>query len=273
MDGRTLRRAWVRLRHHLQSEGSGPRFVFHHLPKTGGVSVRRALADWFYRIPDYRYRVDPTDFESERVTPDPVDVAGMRAWDCLVGHLDEPGIYLHERYPEVLRNRDFFLFTFVRHPLQLQLSLYSWEKKKGKDFGLHELQEELLKRPNYLAERMPCDESDWESVVRRYQFIGTTGDLQRSFDRLALCLNLVQVQMPHLNQSRSGRELPQFEDGFLDAFEKANSVDYAIYRYALEEWGGEPWAATPEPGELVPAESAGTPGNGRPPLALPGSDL
>ena len=164
----------------------------------------------------------------------------MVAWDCLVGHFDEPGIYLHERYPDVLRSRDYFLFTFVRHPLQLQLSLYSWEQKKGKDFGIHELQDELLQRPNYLAHRIPCDEGDWESVLRRYHFIGTTGDLQGSFDRLADLLDLPRVAMPHLNRSRSKRDLPTFEDGFLEAFEEANKVDYAIYRYALEEWGWRP---------------------------------
>lgn len=256
MDLRTLRRTWVRLRHHLPSAGKSPRFVFHHLPKTGGVSVRRALADWFYRLPDYRTRVDPNDFDSERVTPEPRSVDDMGPWDCLVGHFDEPGTYLHERYPSVLQSRDFFLFTFVRHPLQLQLSLYNWEKKKGKDFGVHELQEELLQRPNYLAQRIPCGEGDWESVMRRYHFVGTTGDLQGSFDRLASRLGLPQVVMPHLNQSRTKRQLPKFEDGFLEAFERANAVDYAIYRFAMEEWGGEPWTSRPEPGEALVSRPA-----------------
>jgi len=262
MDRGTIRRTWVRLRHHLPRRRA-PRFVFHHLPKTGGVSVRRGLAYWFCRFPDYRPRTDPGDFLSPRITPDPVDLTRLRAWDCLVGHFDEPGIYLHERYPEVLRSREWFLFTFVRHPLQLQLSLYSWEKKKGKDFGIHELQEELLKRPNYLAHRIPCDESDWESVLRRYDFVGTTGDLQGSMDRLADLLDVPYVEMLHLNRSRSRADIPRFEDGFLEEFERRNGVDYAIYGYALEEWGGEPWSIGPEDRDdpsvevVVPASGAG----------------
>lgn len=253
MNTGTIRRGWVRLRHRMPRKPA-PRFVFHHLPKTGGVSVRRALANWFYRFPDYRYRTDPDDFHSGRVTPDPVGLAGLRAWDCLVGHFDEPGIYLHERYPDVLRSRDWFLFTFVRHPLQLQLSLYSWEKKKGKDFGIHELQEELLQRPNYLAHRLPCDEDDWESVMRRYHFVGTTGDLQGSMDRLADLLEVPRVAMLHLNRSRKRGDLPPFEDGFLDEFERRNRIDYAIYGYALEEWGAPAWSADPVDRDASPAK-------------------
>lgn len=226
-----LRRSWIRLRRGLPA-ADGPVYVFHHIPKTGGVSVRSALGEWFYRLVDYRPRVDRTDFHSDRITRDPIDLRSVRRGDCLVGHWEAPGFYLHERYPEVLTSPRFKVFTFVRHPLQLQLSLYHWERRQGKDFGVHELQEELLKRPNFIAERIPCPEGRVGDVLGRYFFVGITDRLQASFDALAAILKLPSVPLPHRNQSRTTSAVPDFEDGFLDEFRAANHLDYAIFEKA-----------------------------------------
>lgn len=223
---------------HLQHD---PVFVFHHIPKTGGVSVRNALADWFYPIGDYRFRVDKTDFWSPRITPNPVDLSTLKPRDCLTGHWEEPGFHLHERYPEILLSSRFRLFTFVRDPLQIQLSLYSWEQKRGKVLGAHDMEQELLARPNFIAHRIPCPSVEAvEETMRRYEFVGLTDRLQLSFNRLAERFGLPYVPLPHRNRSRSSSQLPAFSDGFLDAFREANAIDYAIYRRARELLGFSP---------------------------------
>jgi len=230
---RKLRRKWVRVRRKLGLVGSGPVFVFHHIPKTGGVSIRTALSDWFVSVPDYRPRVNKNDFWSERMERPPADLASLRRYDCLTGHWENKGFYLEERYPAVFHSDRFRVFTFVRHPLQIQLSLYSWEQKKGKKLGAHELEQELLARPNFLANRIPCASvAAVPSTLGQYDFVGLTEDLQGSFDQLAVKFGMPKAPVPHRNRSRSSSSTPDFSESFLEKFKEANSIDYAIYEYA-----------------------------------------
>jgi len=235
-----LRRLQCAARHYLTVPGTGPVYVFHHIPKTAGSSVNRMLPLWFYRIRDRRIRLDPNDWTAGHAASPPLDLSLLRANDCLAGHWAVAGEYLHERYPSILAESRYRLFSFVRDPLEIKLSLYFWEKRQGKVFVNRTIEAELLSRPNYLAERFPCTEDDYEEVLSRYFFLGLTERMQESFDRLADIVDRPRLKLPHANRSRTDRDTPELTPDFQREFRELNRVDYLIYDHcrSLFDSGG-----------------------------------
>lgn len=231
-----IRRGFVKLRHRVAPPGSGPVHVFHHIPKTGGATVNRAIPNWFYLVRDYRDRRDPDDWTAGHVPTSPMDLDQLRYGDCLSGHWALEGTYLHERYPEILDDSRFRLFTFVRDPLELRLSLLWWEKRQGKDFSELNFRSEFLGRQNFMARRFPCDEENYRSVLSRYFFIGITGRLQESMDLLANHLGKARVSLGRANRSRRGDESALVDDELIQEFRARNRLDQAIYDHCVERF-------------------------------------
>ncbi len=229
-----LRRLHGIIRHRLGRPGAGPVFVFHHIPKTGGSSVNQVLPYWFYRVRDLRVRVDPNDWTAGHTSRPPVDLSALRANDCLSGHWAVPGEYLHERYPQILSEPRYRMFAFVRDPLEIKLSLYFWERRQGAELEKRSIEEELLTRPNFLAQRFPCTLENYESVLSRYFFIGITDQMQKSFDKLADLLGRVRLRLPHANRSRSIHDRVALNDDFISEFRNTNRLDYLVYDYCRD---------------------------------------
>lgn len=154
----------------------GPRdpvYVFHHIPKCGGSSVRTALVGWFIRRKDYR-RGWSDDY------PPAYDLSRFRSIHCLCGHFEVEGHFLHQRYPEVIQNKRFRIFSFVRNPLSLQLSLHRFLKKEGQPVE-STIEAQLQTRPNFMAHLFAVDESNFKEVLDRYSFIGLIEEGQPSW--------------------------------------------------------------------------------------------
>jgi hypothetical protein len=202
--------------------------VFHHIPKCSGTSVVNVLGRWFLLKEDYRAHVEGNWRASRRIA-----LERLRNRHCLTGHFDYQGIYLRDRYPEILTDRRYFLFTFVREPLQTKLSLFRYEKQSGIIPDMT-LDEHLLTRENYIARRLPCGESDVDSVLARYDFVGVTEHIDESLRQLAVRVNRKPVGAPRLNRTRNlpHEDLPS--PALIQEFERRNQLDYYIYQLALK---------------------------------------
>ena len=205
--------------------------VFHHIPKCSGTSVVNVLGRWFLLREDYRAYVQG-DWRAARR----VDLDRLRNRHCLTGHFDYQGVYLRDRYPEILRDRRFFLFTFIREPLATKLSLFRYEKQSGIIPDMT-LEEHLLSRDNYIANRFPCTPEDVDVVLERYDFIGVTERIDESLDKLAQLVNRKPVHVPRLNATRDKRDEATPSPVLIAEFRRRNDLDYHIYRRALERLG------------------------------------
>ena len=207
-----------------------PVYVFHHLPKCGGTSLREIINSWFTVIWDYR--------DDETWVPlEKTDLNRLRSCHCLCGHYDVDGYYLNQRYPEVLKTDSFRVFTFVRDPLQIKLSLYYFEKRMGRN-KFFSIEDHLFARPNYLAERFPALTDNYKEVIDKYFYVGIIEHYQESVDLLANIIGKKSTKVPWVNKSRNTRKtgLKDLSEKQIERFREDNKLDYLIYDYCVEKF-------------------------------------
>lgn len=201
------------------------RYLFHHIPKTGGNSARETLAEWFTLVRHYRLGWGVAEMPR-------FELQTLNSASILCGHFEQTGNRIRHNYGEVFSDLRYRVITFVRDPLQIALSLHFFEcRHRGGDGGWEPgtLEERLLRRaPNFMARMMQCDESNWKTVVDSYWFVGLTEDLQRSFDVLAWKLGKPRVAVGRKNVTAREREL---DPAVFEEFFQRNTLDYKIYHY------------------------------------------
>ena len=209
-------------------------YVFHHLMKCGGSSLVIALNNWFILQNDYLEKSNDINFfmkykyHIEEFTED----------YCLTGHFQYEGIYLYQRYPEIFRMNDKFkIFTFIRDPLKIRISLYYYIMQQGgnndKSFSLNN---SILIENNFLSNLFPCDESNYKEVLDKYYFIGIVDKMQESFDKLADLLGKRKIKLPIVNNTIKDSQISELSDETIQEFKNKNSLDYKIYDYCLNKF-------------------------------------
>ena len=209
-----------------------PLYVFHHIPKCGGTSLNEVLDRWFITIKDYRVG-HTMDY------PIKADISRLRSCHCLCGHFELGGYHLHQRYPEVFILSRYRVFTFVRDPLQVQLSLFRYEKMHNVS-NAKSIEEHLSLRRNYMANRFPATLDNYKDVINRYFFIGILEESEASVAILASMMGKRFKQLPWRNKSRKdvsnniGTE--EISQELIVRFRNENTLDYLIYDYCVDNF-------------------------------------
>lgn len=214
-----------------------PVYVFHHIPKCAGTSMISALRHWFFVVKDYMKYHHPGELPF--FIRHPVKIQTLSSRHCLCGHFALPDTHLHKRYPGVWHDKDFKIFTFIRDPLEVKISLYYFEKKRGQREGVS-LAQHLLERENYIASILDCTIDNYKDVLDRYFFIGITEYLQSSLDKLADRVNKRKVKLPVLNLSHRDSQVSNLSPEMINRFKAANELDYRIYDYCLARFRQTP---------------------------------
>lgn len=235
-----------------------PAFVFHHIPKCGGTSFVSLLHEWFAVLSDYE-----DQYYSElafRVAK--VDTRFLNAGTILCGHWNQLGSKLPERYPEFLTNRRFHLATFLREPLDLQISLFHYTLGREPDRNLKDeefasLRSFVMSNKNYIAQQLSCHAGNIEETLARYWFIGFVDRFDASVSQFCKAVKLVLAQSPRTmmaerlfrrihqaptlgtaeqNRSTRNRNEDLLSEEDRTAFRERNSLDYLIYEKARERF-------------------------------------
>ena len=214
----------------IKSWSSDRRVIFHHIHKTAGTSLEGLLAKWFLLQRDY-------DLVKE------INSRPLFNINCRSGHYGYKKTKLSSSYPCCLDDDSFFVFTFLRNPLERTISHYHHWQKAGFE-GLQEisLEDFLLQKSNYdwvnsisnnwMARVLDVNESDYKKNLDKYAFIGIFEDLKESIEILSKLLDKPIYQMPHKRKSEK-KELKVSKE-IKEIFINNNKLDYAIYEYGLK---------------------------------------
>jgi len=222
----------VSLTKHTNNLNQYPVYIFHHLMKCGGTSLFNALDQWFKTLDDNILDEDLNVYLQKKYNTEI-----FHSDVCLRAHFQREGIYLHQRYPEVIANKDKFrIFSFIRDPLSVKISKYYFLKSlSGKNFNI-KLRDSILKERNFLSGLFPCNESNYKEMLDRYYFIGIVEKFQESFDVLAAKTGKRKIILPKLNTSEKDEQMVDITPEFKKLFRELNELDYKIYEYCLEKF-------------------------------------
>jgi hypothetical protein len=191
------------------------RFVFIHVPKTAGTSVRRLLGGWSDAVRE----AIQGDRYKHLTASDAMNQVGHRAWS------------------------EYFTFAFVRNPWERMLSYYAFHRQGGGGFSArptirfcraHSFPEFLERYIN--ATRWQGPQFDWLSLpdgTIPLDFVGRVENLEEDFRQVCTRLGVTPAPLPRLNVS-SHRDYAEYYDAYtrsLVARAHERDVDYFGYRF------------------------------------------
>lgn len=201
-------------------------YLFHHIPKTGGISCQAAFGQLFDIVSDYHPSTSKEvlkRYEARRIK-----LGRLGENDILCGHWNIPGHYLYQRYPDL---DDFGprKITFIRDPLSTAQSGVRFGVKQGWCRS-DNVNGALVARAGYFHKMLNCDETNFKSILDTYWFVGVTEKLQGGFDLLTSLLTKECIQI--VRENTTDEIKISFSDDAVAKFVEHSRVDYMIYEYA-----------------------------------------
>lgn len=215
--------------------------IFIHLPKSGGVSVRKILESWYGNSLYLHYFDEksgqlPHKHSLNKLNP-------FAAGAIVYGHFNRlRGFGVEDYYPGV----DQFI-TILRDPLQLAISGYyftraigaRWMDKSG--VPKEALTDYLSNCHLNMLNHFPCEvtiDNYREVIEKRFVAIGLTEHLDESMRRISRKLGqpYSSAMLEHLNAMPRDCEVPQ---DVVDSFIERHLLEYTVYNYVLEKFLAE----------------------------------
>lgn len=209
------------------------RFIFIHVPKTGGMSIESIL------LPYARLR----QRFAER-WPTQWVVRGINRAFGLQQQANQwiNGLHKHATASEIKRYigeeafNSYFTFAFVRNPFDWQVSIYHFIRSRPehrsyhdasrmsfKEFTLDQIRQEASRQVDYVT----------EGGQRIVDFVGKLESINASFQSILTRLDIETIEIPHKNRSVRSPNYASYYDDQL-----ADSVRH-YYRRDFEEFGYE----------------------------------
>ncbi|WP_340691626.1 hypothetical protein [Hyphomonas sp.] len=201
-------------------------YLFHHIPKTAGTSVRVALSKMFQVHEDYHKNISRE--EMERYVKDRINLSELTERDILCGHWNIIGGRLWEKYPEI-DDVPVRKIAFFRPPLDTALSGVRFNVRNG-HISDQRANEMLLKRVNYFATTLGCDSENYRQRIDSYWHVGLTSRVQDSMDFIADTISADRVKVARRNVTDPASV--QFSDAAIAEFKERSKFDQEIYDYA-----------------------------------------
>jgi hypothetical protein len=170
------------------------KYIFIHIPKTGGSSVERALL-----INENVITSDTPIFLLKSVDEKTRDKYKLQILKN--NQIVQQSHYPLDKFDLELQN-NYYCFTFVRNPWDLVVSVYEFSKQyRYKMVNVNFSFEDFLLKDKIKA--APWHMLPQHSFINEnINFIGKFENLQEDFDKICKNLNLQQQKLPHILKTK-----------------------------------------------------------------------
>jgi len=203
------------------------KFIFIHIPKTGGTSVET------FFIPSERDRIKNI-YGKTPLQPD-----------------NEAHLKFHHlqiQYPR-LNFDEYFKFAVVRNPWDRVLSSFFHSKRKlrkdlreflgfgmSKDFTFNE----FVERIQHLEKQHPHYDEQWSFLVDKQgkfcmDYIARTENLENDFMKICQKLKIAISELPHLNKSKHKHYTEYYNDETMRVVAEKYAKDIEYFGYEFGE--------------------------------------
>ncbi|VEN73208.1 Sulfotransferase [Candidatus Desulfarcum epimagneticum] len=202
-------------------------FIFFHVPKAGGISVREALGPYAQEPERFKINRPPKRIGG---APNPV----YEMWDAALLHAKARDA--KKELPKHVYD-GFYKFAFVRNPWDWHVSMYHFIRKEKnhirhdrvKSMTFEKYLEWAIQTPNPFpkgASKFQKDMVTDENGKIIVDFIGKYENLESDFQHVCPILN-IKAELPHLNKSAhkdyrtyyNAKTIKMVKDGFKEDIE------------------------------------------------------
>jgi hypothetical protein len=198
------------------------KYIYIHIPKTGGSSIERAL---LYS--------DNIKFETGRSLLLTLEEEIRESYKLQVmknGQLIHQSHYPLNKF-DLEFQKSYYCFTFIRNPWDLLVSTYEFSRQfRGKGYWLNVSFEDFLLR-NKIKPAPWHMLPQYSFINENINFIGRYENLQGDFDKVCEELKLPQQKLAHVFKT----ERKQYQDYYTEETKnfvaKKYKIDIEVFRY------------------------------------------
>ena len=219
------------------------KFIFIHIPKSGGSSLARSIID-YYRTTEQE-ECELSVFKSDDWNPEwgkPLPHSPKILKD-LPQHAKYPEIkkYFSEKFPQKNID-DYFKFSFVRNPWARLVSVYEYGKKleeRGNENGFSSSLKSLNFKNFIKNNSAGHNQLAWLCDIRypkhqKQTFIGKIEHGQKSFDIICDKLKIPHQKLLCINQTKHEHYTKYYDDETREIVAKKHAKDIKYLGYKFQ---------------------------------------
>ena len=207
-----------------------------HIPKCGGTSLKHILYNWFGENLFFHYFNEKKNQLPQKHSLKETLSGSYIRNACVHGHFNSKRNFgVDDYYPQVKQ-----YITFLRDPLEVQLSLFHYNRKlaeqksfyaAGKSLKAPSDIDEFLENSNSYIRYFFPSSLDLNKLDKYFVHIGVIELYQESIDILADKLNKPRLKVKHENQAK--RKFTPSEAA-MSRFKKKCTLEYKLYDKAYK---------------------------------------
>lgn len=207
-------------------------FVFIHVPKTAGTSITKILSKYAdYPLTNAKYLRNI--------------IAIFNHWSkqyIWFGKYTMP-LHANAEYIKKAYQKDFsdyYKFSFVRNPWSRMVSLYNFFKARFT--RPYMLQTDKMSFPEFVefwSQTNPGNQVDmffWQNeTTLDMSYIAKVENIQEHFDVITKNINIPQILLPHVNQSKKTDYRTYYDDYTIELVAKTYQKDIEFLDYTFDK--------------------------------------